>query len=216
MRSQAQRRQYGEPVVQLPLSIRYRKRRTHGLESELLSISCSPLHISSPWAHVPLGSSPVSRSCPKWNGQPIMPLQRLWSPQRYRHRIVASAWRRPRPLNGKALCRRERSVAQHGSSHGCRITPSTLSKAATPQSCVFSAPPTLTRRRGLAFAQEINDNPFRLRLSERLWNAIESSSPTATLTHFWSSRLPGYLDYRVEPYLGTKTALIQVQSGRKQ
>jgi hypothetical protein len=77
MQSRAQRRQYGEPVKRLPLSIRYGQRHTRGLEAEFVNITCSPLKIRSPRVHVPLGSSPVSRVCPKWNGQPIKPLKRM-------------------------------------------------------------------------------------------------------------------------------------------
>jgi hypothetical protein len=41
MQSRAQRRQYGEPVKRLSLSIRYGQRHTRGLESELVSVSRS-------------------------------------------------------------------------------------------------------------------------------------------------------------------------------
>jgi hypothetical protein len=74
MQSRAQRKQYGEPVERLPLSIRYGQRHTRGLEARFVNITCSPLKIRSPRVHVPLGSSPVARGGPMWNGQPIKPL----------------------------------------------------------------------------------------------------------------------------------------------
>jgi len=71
MQSRAQRRQYGEPVERLLLSIRYGQRHTRGLEARFVNITCSPLQIRSSRVHVPPGSSPVPRRCPRWNGQPI-------------------------------------------------------------------------------------------------------------------------------------------------
>ena len=76
MQSRAQRRQYGEPVKRLSLSVRYGQRHTRGLEAELESVTRSPLQIRSPRVHVPLRSSRVAPGCPKWNSQPIKPLQR--------------------------------------------------------------------------------------------------------------------------------------------
>ena len=71
MQSRAQRRQYGEPVERLSLSVRYGQRHTRGLEAELESVMRSALKIRSPRVHVPLRSSRVASGCPKWNGQPI-------------------------------------------------------------------------------------------------------------------------------------------------
>ena len=96
MQSRAQRRQYGEPVKRLPLSIRYGQWHTRGLEAEFVNITCSPLQIRSSRVHVPLGSSPVARGCPKWNGQPIKPLQRTQSPQGNWSNINEPLVRRPR------------------------------------------------------------------------------------------------------------------------
>ena len=76
MQRRAQRRQYGEPVERLSLSVRYGQRHTRGLEAELVSVTRSPLQIRSPRVHVPLRSSRLASGCPKWNGQPIPPLQR--------------------------------------------------------------------------------------------------------------------------------------------
>jgi hypothetical protein len=76
MQSRAQRRQYGEPVKRLSLSIRYGQRHTRELEARLVNITCSPLQIRSSRVHVPLRSSPVRRRCSKWYGQPIQALQR--------------------------------------------------------------------------------------------------------------------------------------------
>ena len=84
MQSRAQRRQYGEPVKRLSLSVRYGQRHTRGLEAELVIVTRSPLQIRSPRVHVPLRSSRVASGCPKWNSQPIQPLQltgRLRGPQ---------------------------------------------------------------------------------------------------------------------------------------
>jgi hypothetical protein len=76
MQSRAQRRQYGEPVERLSLSVRYGQRHTRGLEAELVSVTRSALQIRSPRVHVPLRSSRVAPGCPKWNSQPIRALQR--------------------------------------------------------------------------------------------------------------------------------------------
>ncbi len=75
MQSRAQRRQYGEPVERLSLSVRYGQRHTRGLEAELESVTRSALQIRSPRVHVPLRSSRVASGCPKWNSPPIPPLQ---------------------------------------------------------------------------------------------------------------------------------------------
>src|SRR5450631_2963773 len=75
MQSRAQRRQYGEPVERLSLSVRYGQRHTRGLEAELESVTRSALQIRSPRVHVPLRSSRVASGCPKRNSQPIKPLQ---------------------------------------------------------------------------------------------------------------------------------------------
>ncbi len=75
MQSRAQRRQYGEPVRRLSLSVRYGQRHARGLEAELVSVSRSALQIRSPRVHVPLRSSRVASSCPKWNSPPIKPLK---------------------------------------------------------------------------------------------------------------------------------------------
>ena len=53
MQSRAQRRQYGEPVERLSLSVRYGQRHTRGLEAELVNVTRSPLQIRSPRVHVP-------------------------------------------------------------------------------------------------------------------------------------------------------------------
>ena len=53
MQSRAQRRQYGEPVERLSLSVRYGQRHTRGLEAELVTVTRSPLQIRSPRVHVP-------------------------------------------------------------------------------------------------------------------------------------------------------------------
>jgi hypothetical protein len=71
MQSRAQRRQYGEPVERLSLSVRYGQRHTRGLETELVSVTRSALQVRSPRVHVPLRSSRVPSGCPNWNGQPI-------------------------------------------------------------------------------------------------------------------------------------------------
>jgi len=75
MQRRAQRRQYGEPVERLSLSIRYGQRHTRGLEAELESVTRSPLQVRSPRVHVPLRSSRVASGCPKWNSPPISVLQ---------------------------------------------------------------------------------------------------------------------------------------------
>ena len=75
MQSRAQRRQYGEPVKRLSLSVRYGQRHTRGLEAELVNVTRSPLQVRSPRVHVPLRSSRVASGCPKWNSPPISPLQ---------------------------------------------------------------------------------------------------------------------------------------------
>ena len=62
MQSRAQRRQYGEPVERLSLSVRYGQRHTRGRETELVSITCSALQIRRRWVHVPLRSSRVARA----------------------------------------------------------------------------------------------------------------------------------------------------------
>jgi hypothetical protein len=71
MQSRAQRRQYGEPVERLSLSVRYGQGNARGLEAELESVTRSALQIRSPRVHVPLRSSRLASGCPKWNGQPI-------------------------------------------------------------------------------------------------------------------------------------------------
>jgi hypothetical protein len=71
MQSRAQRRQYGEPVEWLSLSVRYGQRHTRGLEAELVSVTRSALQIRSPRVHVPPRPSRVAPGCPKWNSQPI-------------------------------------------------------------------------------------------------------------------------------------------------
>jgi hypothetical protein len=60
----------------LSLSVRYGQRHTRGFEAELESVTRSPLQVRSPRVHVPLRSSRVAPGCPKWNSQPIKPLQR--------------------------------------------------------------------------------------------------------------------------------------------
>ncbi len=87
MQSRAQRRQYGEPVERLSLSIRYGQRHTRGLEAELVSVTRSTLHIRSPRVHVPLRSSRVASGCPKWNSQPIPALQAVGAC----HRLLVAA-----------------------------------------------------------------------------------------------------------------------------
>jgi hypothetical protein len=72
MQSRAQRRQYGEPVERLSLSVRYGQRHTRGLETELVSVTRSALQVRSPRVHVPLRSSRVPSGCPNWNGQPVL------------------------------------------------------------------------------------------------------------------------------------------------
>ena len=52
MHRRTQRRQYGEPVQRLSLSIRYRSRHTLRHETELVSIACSRLHIRYRRVHV--------------------------------------------------------------------------------------------------------------------------------------------------------------------
>ena len=71
MQSRAQRRQYGEPVRRLSLSVRFGQRHTRGLEAELESVTRSALQIRSPRVHVPLRSSRAASGCPKWNSPPI-------------------------------------------------------------------------------------------------------------------------------------------------
>jgi hypothetical protein len=76
MQSRAQRKQYGEPVKRLSLSVRFGQRHTRGLEAELVIITCSPLQIRSPRVHVPLPIFPaLPRSPRKQNGTPMPPLQ---------------------------------------------------------------------------------------------------------------------------------------------
>jgi hypothetical protein len=76
MQSRAQRKQYGEPVRRLSLSVRYGQRHTRGLESRLVSIACSGLHVRSPRVHVPPPIfSVLPRSPRKRNGTPIPGLQ---------------------------------------------------------------------------------------------------------------------------------------------
>src|SRR6185503_4610629 len=72
MQSRAQRRQYGEPVRRLSLSVRYGQRHTRGLETELVSVTRSALQVRSSRVHVPFRSSRVASGCPNWNSQPIM------------------------------------------------------------------------------------------------------------------------------------------------
>ena len=81
MQSRAQRRQYGEPVRRLPLSIRYGQRHTREIEAEFESIKCSPLHIRIPRVHVPPLFSQQSHESRIRNGVPIKPLQRTIPPQ---------------------------------------------------------------------------------------------------------------------------------------
>jgi hypothetical protein len=47
-RARAQRRQHGEPVKRLSLSVRYGQRHTRGRETELVSISYSSLQVRRP------------------------------------------------------------------------------------------------------------------------------------------------------------------------
>lgn len=71
MQSQAQRRQYGDPVEAAFPEYSLRARRNLGLERELVSITCSALQIRSPGLHVPLLFSinpPEPRSA---NGPPV-------------------------------------------------------------------------------------------------------------------------------------------------
>lgn len=62
--------------MRLSLRVRFGRRHIRGIETELESISCSPLQVRIPRVHAPL---PVSQEVPlgsrKWNGQPIPPLR---------------------------------------------------------------------------------------------------------------------------------------------
>ena len=66
MQSRTQRRQYGEPVERLSLSIRYGQRHTRRRETELESITCSALHIRRWWVHVP---HPFSSAEEEWKAE---------------------------------------------------------------------------------------------------------------------------------------------------
>jgi hypothetical protein len=75
MRNRAQRRQYGEPVLRLSLSIRYGQRYTRRRELELVSIACSCLHIRRRRAHVPRSTLSRQGDHGKRNGPPVKRLQ---------------------------------------------------------------------------------------------------------------------------------------------
>ena len=77
MRSQAQRRQYGEPVIAAAPEYSLRARHTRGIEAEFESITCSPLHIRIPRVHVPPRFSRKTRRDRSRNGVPIKPLKRM-------------------------------------------------------------------------------------------------------------------------------------------
>ena len=75
MRNRAQRRQYGESVVRLALSIRFGLRCSLRCERKLVNMSCSGLHIRHRRAHVPRSTLPVSEDHGKRDGPPVKALQ---------------------------------------------------------------------------------------------------------------------------------------------
>ena len=94
MQIQAQRRQYGEPVDAAIPEYSLRARHTRGVESEFVSITCSPLHIRTPRVHVPLRFSRKIHEHQSQNGTPIKPLQQPIPPQGHRCRIETPTRRR--------------------------------------------------------------------------------------------------------------------------
>ena len=81
MQAETQRRQYGEPVSAATPEYSLRARHTRGVETEFVSITCSPLHIRTPRVHVPLRFSRKIREGQNRNGLPIKPLQQPIPPQ---------------------------------------------------------------------------------------------------------------------------------------
>ena len=77
MQAKAQRRQYGEPVSAATPEYSLRARHTRGVETEFVSITCSPLHIRTPRVHVPLRFLRKIRENQNRNGLPIKPLLRV-------------------------------------------------------------------------------------------------------------------------------------------
>jgi hypothetical protein len=75
MHSRAQRRQYGEPVVRLSLSVRYGHRHTHRRERKLEIIACSRLDIRRRWVHVPHSRIALASKRGKRHGPPVEGLE---------------------------------------------------------------------------------------------------------------------------------------------
>jgi hypothetical protein len=71
MRSPAQRRQYGVPMVRRSLSVRCGRRHTRGLGAKLESVVRFGLEIRNPRVHVPPLFSPGKGELRKGNGHPI-------------------------------------------------------------------------------------------------------------------------------------------------